>query len=152
MPGQPLVVLHTALTDSVARSMRELLPPEAAAAAAAATSQQQPRRPGPSHHGSASSERTWEQREQQQQERHLPASNAAAPGAHFQHQQQPSVAVFYSISATQRGLAGVDLGNFLIKQVPTHAPACKHMLLCSCLADGRLYSATPLVCICPSQL
>ena len=25
-------------------------------------------------------------------------------------------AVFYSISSTQRGLAGVDLGNFLIKQ------------------------------------
>lgn len=26
-------------------------------------------------------------------------------------------AVFYSISSTQKGLAGVDLGNFLIKQV-----------------------------------
>ena len=39
MPGEPLVVLHTALTDSVTRSMRELLPPEAVAAAAAATSQ-----------------------------------------------------------------------------------------------------------------
>jgi hypothetical protein len=26
------------------------------------------------------------------------------------------VAVFYSISSTQRGLSGIDLGNFLIKQ------------------------------------
>ena len=30
---------------------------------------------------------------------------------------EPTTAVFYSISSTQRGLAGVDLGNFLIKQV-----------------------------------
>ena len=29
----------------------------------------------------------------------------------------PLAAVFYSISSTQKGLAGVDLGNFLIKQV-----------------------------------
>ncbi|GAB4820277.1 hypothetical protein N2152v2_007323 [Parachlorella kessleri] len=28
----------------------------------------------------------------------------------------PTTAVFYSITSTQRGLAGVDLGNFLIKQ------------------------------------
>lgn len=31
--------------------------------------------------------------------------------------QQADTAVFYSISSTQKGLAGVDLGNFLIKQV-----------------------------------
>ena len=37
-----------------------------------------------------------------------PAAEAAAAAA--------TVAVFYSISSTQRGLAGVDLGNYLIKQ------------------------------------
>ncbi len=31
--------------------------------------------------------------------------------------EQADTAVFYSISSTQKGLAGVDLGNFLIKQV-----------------------------------
>jgi len=31
--------------------------------------------------------------------------------------EQADTAVFYSISSTQQGLAGVDLGNFLIKQV-----------------------------------
>ena len=31
--------------------------------------------------------------------------------------QAADTATFYSISSTQKGLAGVDLGNFLIKQV-----------------------------------
>ena len=31
--------------------------------------------------------------------------------------EQADTAVFYSISSTQKGLAGIDLGNFLIKQV-----------------------------------
>ncbi|KAI8825007.1 malonyl-CoA decarboxylase-domain-containing protein [Fimicolochytrium jonesii] len=31
----------------------------------------------------------------------------------------PTVAIFYSISSSQKGLAGVDLGNFLIKRVVT---------------------------------
>ena len=31
--------------------------------------------------------------------------------------QHANTAVFYSISSTQEGLAGIDLGNFLIKQV-----------------------------------
>jgi hypothetical protein len=31
--------------------------------------------------------------------------------------QQSKVAAFYSISSTQKGLSGVDLGNFLIKRV-----------------------------------
>jgi len=29
----------------------------------------------------------------------------------------PTTAIFYSISSTQAGLSGIDLGNFLIKQV-----------------------------------
>ena len=117
MPGEPLVVLHTALTSQVARSMAEVLPPAAVAAAAAAAGGSPLR-----HHSGAAAapgERTWE-------------SQAAAPPAaqhsHYAAGQQggdaeheggpaPSTAVFWSISATQRGLAGVDLGNFLIKQV-----------------------------------
>ncbi|XP_065893587.1 malonyl-CoA decarboxylase, mitochondrial-like isoform X2 [Dysidea avara] len=33
------------------------------------------------------------------------------------HPQDVSTAVFYSISATQKGLAGIELGNFIIKRV-----------------------------------
>ena len=56
-----------------------------------------------------------------------PAPNAAAlPPHHRQQQAQlpaaappppPSTAVFYSISSTQKGLMGVDLGHLLIKRV-----------------------------------
>ncbi|KAF5827300.1 malonyl-CoA decarboxylase-domain-containing protein [Dunaliella salina] len=45
------------------------------------------------------------------------AQSSGAPNATDTAQQQPSTAMFYSISTTQRGLAGIDLGKFLIKQV-----------------------------------
>ncbi|KAK9816452.1 hypothetical protein WJX72_000493 [[Myrmecia] bisecta] len=70
LPDEPLVLLHTALTDHVAASMPEVLEQE------------------------ASQELAYE--------------HAA---------RQATTAVFYSVSSTQAGLAGVDLGNFLIKQV-----------------------------------
>lgn len=44
--------------------------------------------------------------------------NSRAPqAAEVTDPQQADTAVFYSISSTQKGLAGIDLGNFLIKQV-----------------------------------
>ena len=42
---------------------------------------------------------------------------AAEAGGAQSGQFSPSTAIFYSISSTQAGLSGVDLGNFLIKQV-----------------------------------
>jgi len=48
---------------------------------------------------------------------HDTAQGSSAPFASDAAQQPPSTAMFYSISATQRGLAGIDLGKFLIKQV-----------------------------------
>eukprot|EP00887_Chlorella_sp_A99_P007327 scaffold2.g7327.t1 len=98
MPGEPLVVLHTALVDHVAESIAEILAmaeadaahrgtvAEAAPCAAAA---------GGAQGGAASS-----------------GGGAVGPGSGA-----PTTAVFYSISAYQKGLQGVDLGNFLIKQV-----------------------------------
>ncbi|KAG2495872.1 hypothetical protein HYH03_006110 [Edaphochlamys debaryana] len=68
MPGEPLVVLHTALMERAASSMAEILDPSTAAS---------------------------------------PASPSTAP---------PTAAVFYSISASQPGLRGIDLGHGLIKQ------------------------------------
>lgn len=115
MPGEPLVVLHTALAHSVASSMEQLLPPVAHEARLLHVAAQA------RHHATPPSDRTWEEQQG--------AGQAYGGGPHYGGQQaaeqgglgpaaggQPSVAVFYSISATQRGLTGVDLGNFLIKQ------------------------------------
>lgn len=117
------MVLHTALTHSVAGSMDELLPPAAHEARLLHVAAQA------RHHAPPPSDRTWEDQ---------PSAGRAQPGNGQPHAVQqsaagqgdgqageepeaaadgPSVAVFYSISATQKGLAGVDLGNFLIKQV-----------------------------------
>lgn len=41
----------------------------------------------------------------------------------------PAVAVFYSISNSQPGLAGIDMGNFLIKQ----ARQCVFWGVCVCV-------------------
>jgi len=93
-----------------------VLPPSATAAAAAAAAGAAGTAGTARHHlqdeleAAAREERTWE---------HQPASHAAAAASRL-HQPPaggPTTAVFYSISSTQRGLTGVDLGNFLIKQV-----------------------------------
>ncbi|KAI7836009.1 hypothetical protein COHA_010093 [Chlorella ohadii] len=126
MPGEPLVVLHTALTHSVAGSMDDLLPPAAHEARLLHVAAQA------RHHAPPPSDRTWEdppaagqeqlrngQRYAVQQAAPEEGDGQAAGGAGEPETAAggPTVAVFYSISATQKGLAGVDLGNFLIKQV-----------------------------------
>jgi len=85
MPEEPLVLLHTALTDSVAARMADVLLP----------SEEEDEAPGVA---SGRPERG-------------PSDRQRADGG-------PTVttAVFYSISSTQPGLRGVELGNFLIKQ------------------------------------
>lgn len=120
MPEEPLVVLHTALAHKVAHNLRQLLP------------HLDPGRSPPGHNGhrhahTALSERTWEEQPRLLEPHHpyqATLDNDASLALPFGHQQAqqaqrgqpPSVAVFYSISSTQRGLTGVDLGNFLIKQ------------------------------------
>lgn len=104
MPGEPLVVLHTALTSGVASTMAQLLPSAAQTAVAAAAGHPHLSAAEAAAHGY---DRTWEHEQQ------LPV----LPFLHVREPQAPTTAVFYSISATQRGLSGVDLGNFLIKQV-----------------------------------
>lgn len=126
MPREPLVVLHTALTHSVAGSMDDLLPPAAHEARLLHVAAQA------RHHAPPPSDRTWEdppaagqeqlrngQRYAVQQAAPEEGDGQAAGGAGEPETAAggPTVAVFYSISATQKGLAGVDLGNFLIKQV-----------------------------------
>ncbi|KAL4451334.1 hypothetical protein ABPG77_009406 [Micractinium sp. CCAP 211/92] len=116
MPGEPLVVLHTALMHSVPRSMPQVLPPSAAAAAAGAAGRlgtsPHDRHAGVTAAQAGPAERTWERMQRQGQPAQPVNQQLGEEGL-----QDPSVAAFYSISATQPGLAGVDLGNFLIKQV-----------------------------------
>lgn len=73
------------------------------------------------HHAPPPSDRTWEEQpgagQPHFQGLHGAGHQAAEQGGlEAAAGGQPTVAVFYSISATQRGLTGVDLGNFLIKQ------------------------------------
>lgn len=117
MPGEPLVVLHTALTHGVARSMQQLLP--------AAAREARLLHVGGQHHTRLPpSDRTWED-QQHGAAAHVPGAAGAGHGEqHGADADAPTTAVFYSISATQQGLAGVDLGNFLIKQVGPPHPSC----------------------------
>ncbi|XP_023708296.1 malonyl-CoA decarboxylase, mitochondrial isoform X2 [Cryptotermes secundus] len=81
MPDEPLVVLHTALSDEIARSMKGIV---------SATSR-------------------------------MSVDASACPGMLLDtHTEDPScvkAAIFYSITSTQKGLQGIELGNYLIKRV-----------------------------------
>ena len=51
-----------------------------------------------------------------------PTNTLATPGTEAEAAaaaQSATAAVFYSVSSTQKGLAGVDLGHFLIEKVCT---------------------------------
>lgn len=117
LPGEPLVILHTALMDAPAHSMRQLLGQQPAALAG--TSQTKSSHQGPlprpatftaMQDSAAGSEVAAEGSVVQPAEVAEAASARGVPAG-------PRVAVFYSISSTQPGLSGVDLGNFLIKKV-----------------------------------
>lgn len=81
MPDEPLVVLHTALTDEIARSTKGIV---------SATSR-------------------------------MSVDASACPGmlvdAHTEDPSCVKAAIFYSITSTQKGLQGIELGNYLIKRV-----------------------------------
>ncbi|XP_021913341.1 malonyl-CoA decarboxylase, mitochondrial-like isoform X2 [Zootermopsis nevadensis] len=81
MPDEPLVVLHTALSDEIARSTRGIV---------SATSR-------------------------------MSVDASACPGtivdAHTEDPSHVKAAIFYSITSTQKGLQGIELGNYLIKRV-----------------------------------
>lgn len=87
MPDEPLVVLHTALSDKIAWSMKGIV---------SATSR-------------------------------MSVDASACPGVLVDaHTEDPScvkAAIFYSITSTQKGLQGIELGNYLIKRVVTELQA-----------------------------
>lgn len=82
MPGEPVVVLHTALTGSISSSIHSIL--------------KTPTFSGRRPETDSSSDGDVEEKEELS---------------------KISAAIFYSITSTQKGLQGVDLGNYLIKTV-----------------------------------
>ncbi|GLI61068.1 hypothetical protein VaNZ11_003331 [Volvox africanus] len=96
MPGEPLVVLHTALMSKPADAMSDILDEQGV------------------------SKQVRQQQQQQRQEQEQRPRHQAQPltkASHPDMQELPSTAVFYSISSSQPGLRGIDLGQFLIKRV-----------------------------------
>ncbi|KAG8232759.1 hypothetical protein J437_LFUL013004 [Ladona fulva] len=81
MPGEPIVVLHTALTDEIPSTLRTVVTP-------ASTSR-------------------------------MSVDASAGMGAHHQADNlvHTKAAIFYSITSTQKGLQGIELGTYLIKRV-----------------------------------
>ncbi|GIL63503.1 hypothetical protein Vafri_17549 [Volvox africanus] len=96
MAEEPLVVLHTALMSKPAAAMSDILDEQEVSEQA--REQQHP-----------------QQQQEQQQQRHQ--AQPPTKASHPDMQDLPSTAVFYSISSSQPGLRGIDLGQFLIKRV-----------------------------------
>ncbi|KAK7872596.1 hypothetical protein R5R35_001934 [Gryllus longicercus] len=81
MPDEPLVVLHTALSDEISSSVKGIV--------------------------SAASRMSIDAN----------AFPALTADAEIEDPSNVKAAIFYSISSTQRGLQGIELGNYLIKRV-----------------------------------
>lgn len=77
MPREPIVVLHTALTDEISRSIQGIVAHRV----------------------------------------HSDTDVSGISGGSLEDHRKITTAIFYSITSTQRGLAGIELGNYLIKRV-----------------------------------
>lgn len=80
MPGEPIVVLHVALTNLVPKNINSIV----------------------TNFGSRTMSLD---------------SNAELGNGLTENLDSITTAIFYSITSTQKGLAGIELGNYLIKQV-----------------------------------
>ncbi|KAL6757760.1 malonyl-CoA decarboxylase-domain-containing protein [Haematococcus lacustris] len=120
LPGEPLIILHAALMQSVPHTLTQLLLPPSSSPLAMALDTPPSSTPAPlpspaplpptiPRHRSSSSSSTCSPSAASP----TTASSPAAPPP----RPLPTVAAFYSISATQPGLSGVDLGHALIQRV-----------------------------------
>ncbi|KAJ9529810.1 hypothetical protein QJQ45_022240 [Haematococcus lacustris] len=118
LPGEPLIILHAALMQSVPHTLTQLLLPPSSSPLALALDTHPSSTPAPlpspaplqptiPHHSSSSSTCSPSAASP------TTAGSPAAPPP----RPLPTVAAFYSISATQPGLSGVDLGHALIQRV-----------------------------------
>ncbi|XP_050391451.1 malonyl-CoA decarboxylase, mitochondrial isoform X2 [Patella vulgata] len=92
MPHEPVVVLHTALTQEISSSIHSII-----------------HSPG-----------FWPggvKKEPTDSTLSPPTNDVSSPNMEKEDPNQISAAVFYSITSTLKGLQGVELGNYLIKKV-----------------------------------
>ncbi|GFR48441.1 hypothetical protein Agub_g10341, partial [Astrephomene gubernaculifera] len=117
LPGEPLVVLHTALMQGPAAAMSEILLDE----------RQQP----------------------EQQQPGAPSFPSPFHPLPLPPPPPPTTAVFYSISAGQPGLRGVELGTFLIKRVAellrSQHPSIRQLVTLSPLPSFRSWLTSRLM-------
>mmetsp|Transcript_8863 Transcript_8863/g.15352 ORF Transcript_8863/g.15352 Transcript_8863/m.15352 type:complete len:699 (-) Transcript_8863:72-2168(-) len=162
LPGEPLVILHVALTHHVTSCMAELLPtqPQPVFAVPPALAS-----PGMGPGTSASHSSTHPLRMPLDEptilaDQSLVPSRAAnweagsdwdGLGAQVPAATAPTVAVFYSISNTQPGLAGIDLGHSLIldvsQRIKAELPAVQQLVTLSPLPGFRDWLLTRLAAL-----
>jgi hypothetical protein len=162
LPGQPLVVLHTAIMDNIPATMAAVLvqSQQNGLAATGATpgktrsvcpglgvlehlnadSRRPPDSIGSSDQGSGNDPRNDDGDAGSGGQEAACVPGTAAPAGH--------VACFYSISSSQPGLSGVDLGNFLIKRAVqlllSELPQLQHLVTLSPLPGFRSWLITKL--------
>ncbi|GFO27221.1 malonyl-coa decarboxylase, mitochondrial [Plakobranchus ocellatus] len=116
MPGEPVVVLHTALTKSISSNIQSII---------------QDSRFKPSFSPHSSEERSPNSASLESykaafmsltppvspetSELHVPLEKLPITGEEKEDPSQIQCAIFYSITSTQKGLQGIDMGNYLIK-------------------------------------
>ena len=118
LPGEPLVVLHTAIMDHIPSSMQAVLAQQQQPSQQQqAQSQQQLSEVPVDKPGTTSSNSRSSRRYDGSSGKGSGSGSSSGGGSSSTSTfAGASVACFYSISSGQKGLAGVDLGNFLIKK------------------------------------
>jgi malonyl-CoA decarboxylase len=124
LPGEPLVVLHTAIMDHVPCSMQAVLAQQQQPSQQQQSQSQQqfsevPADKAGTTSSSSSSRRGYDGSSGRGSGSGSSSGGGSSSGVGSSSNSTSagaSVACFYSISSGQKGLAGVDLGNFLIKK------------------------------------
>ncbi|CAL1548406.1 unnamed protein product [Lymnaea stagnalis] len=107
MPGEPVVVLHRALTTDISSNIQTIIP-NARARPTVSLEKSLADACAPEEEISPSASGTAEK-----------TNDNLASQHYFEKEEQANIkwAIFYSITSTQKGLQGIDLGNYLIKSV-----------------------------------
>jgi hypothetical protein len=134
LPGEPLVVLHTAIMDHIPANMDAVLTQQHGSQGRGSNS-------GSAGGGTNSGGSGGDGGDCRN-------SGSSGGGSNSGSSSEASVACFYSISSGQRGLAGVDLGNFLIKKAAqlllAELPQLKTLVTLSPIPGFRAWLITKL--------
>jgi malonyl-CoA decarboxylase len=116
LPGEPLVVLHTAIMDHIPSSMQAVLAQQQQPSQQQQAQSQQQLSEVPVDKPGTTSSNSSSSRGYDGSSGKGSGSSSGGGSSSTSTFAGASVACFYSISSGQKGLAGVDLGNFLIKK------------------------------------